>query len=510
MKNSVATSLARLGGLSIFTQTFTRLSSLKKLASQTAIYGISSILGRLLNFALTPLHTEKLDKAAYGINTDIYSMVAFLMVILTFGMETAFFRFFNDKENRGKDVFSAAITWVLSLSLLMVGLTWGFLQPFANLLRYEGQPHFVLWMMLIVSCDALAAVPYAKLRAENRPFRFLFIRLSTIALMVLLNLLFFITFPWMLENDIAPGFVNAVYNPGLGVAYIFIANLIGNAVMILLFLPDLVKVRLRFPTALLKKMLVYSSPLVIAGLAGIANEMANRQFLKYLLPEGEYQEALGIFGANVKIATFMVLFIQAFRFAAEPFFFGGEGDFKDKMTRVMRYFVIVQATIFVGLIAFLDIIKWFIDEKFWVGLNIVPIMIFANLLLGINFNLNIWYKLKNKTRMGAYITFVGLFFTIVANLLLVPEYSYLGAAWATLISYAAMTGYSFYLNQKHDKTDYPLQRIGFYLGVSLVLVILIYYVLDFELMYSVPIFLLFLAVVWFADGKQLLKTLRNG
>lgn len=464
----------------------------------------------MLNFALTPLHTHKLDQASYGINTDIYSMVAFLMVILTFGMETAFFRFFNDEEHRGKDVFSAAISWVLGLCLIFIALTWGFLQPLADLLRYEGQPQFVLWMVLIVSCDALAAVPYAKLRAENRPMRFLFIRLSTIGLIVLLNLLFFLGFPWMLEHKIASGLVNSIYNPELGVAFIFIANLIGNGVMILLFLPELVKVQLRFPRPLLRSMLVYAFPLVIAGLAGIANEMANRQFLKYLLPENEYQEALGIFGANAKIATFMVLFIQAFRFAAEPFFFGGGGDFKKKMTRVMRYFVILQASIFVGLIAFLDIIKWFIDKKFWEGLNIVPIMIFANLLLGINFNLNIWYKLKNKTRMGAYITFVGLFFTIVANLVLVPRYGYLGAAWATLISYAAMTGYSFYLNQKYDKTDYPLLRIGFYLGLSLLMVIFIFYVLDYQLIYSAACFLIFLAVVWFADGKQLLKTLKHG
>lgn len=499
----------RAGQLSYFYGKFQPLSSIKKLASQTAIYGLSSILGRLLNFALTPLHTEKLDQASYGVNTDIYSMVAFLMVILTFGMETAFFRFFNKEEHRGDKVFSAAVAWVAGLALLFIGGTAAFLQPFADLLRYEGQPQFILWMMLIVSCDALAAVPFAKLRAENKPFRFLFIRLSTIVLMVLLNLVFFLLFPYMLKHDIASDFVNQLYDPSLGVAYIFIANLVGNIVMILLFLPELVKVRLNFSRDLLFKMLAYSSPLVLAGLAGIANEMANRQFLKFLLPENEFQQAMGIFGANVKIATFMMLFIQAFRFAAEPFFFSGEGNFKDKMSRVMQYFVILQTAIFVGLVSFLDIIKWFIDEKFWVGLDIVPIMIFANLLLGINFNLNIWYKLKNKTRMGAYITFVGLFFTVVTNLILVPLYSYLGAAISTLISYAAMTAYSYYLNQKHDRMDYPLKKIGGYIGLSVLLVYIAYYLLDSNIYLAPFCFIAFIGVAWWYDGRALLQNLRK-
>ena len=489
------------------------MSSLKKLASQTAIYGLSSILGRVLNFALTPLHTAVLEQDEYGVNTDIYSMIAFLMVILTFGMETGFFRFFNDKKQDRKEVFSATTGLVIGLTSMLILLCIIFLKPLADLLKYEQTPHFVLWMMLIVAADAIAAVPYAKLRAENRPYRFVFIRLSTIGIIVLLNLIFYLLFPWMLKNGIATDFLNMVYEPNLGVAYIFIANLIGNAIMILLFLPELLQIRLRkISGSLVRKLLLYTSPLVIAGLAGIANEMANRQFLKYLLPEGENFEAMGIFGANVKIATFMMLFIQAFRFAAEPFFFSGEGNFKDKMARVMRYFVMVQTLIFLGLICFLEIIKWshFIDEKFWAGLDIVPILVFANLLLGINFNLNIWYKLKNKTRMGAYITFVGLLFTVVSNLLLVPSYGYMGAAWATLISYASMTVYSYYLNQKYDRTDYPVKRILTYIFISSVLAILAFYVFDYQLLYSSICFVIYLIIMWFLDGKNLVKIIRHG
>ncbi len=489
------------------------MASLKSLASQTAIYGISSILGRLLNFALTPLHTRFLEKGEYGINTDVYSMIAFLMVILTFGMETGFFRFFNDGKYDKRAVFSSSISVVLSLCIVFILLSLAFLTPLAHLLKYDDAPQFVIWMMLIVSSDALAAVPYAKLRAENRAYRFVWIRMGTIAIIVLLNLFFFLTLPWLQQQGQLPDFLNALYKPEWGVAYIFVANLIGNGIMMLLFLPDLLQIRFRIVSKkLVKQLLLYSSPLVIAGLAGIANEMANRQFMKYLLPEGVNFEAMGIFGANVKIATFMVLFIQAFRFAAEPFFFSGQGDFKLKMAKVMRYFVIVQSIIFLGLVCFMDLIKWthFIDEKFWQGIDIVPILLFANLLLGINFNLNIWYKLKNKTRMGAYITFVGLFFTILFNLILVPKYSYFGAAWATLISYAAMTGYSYYLNQKHDKTAYPVRAIFFYIITSTVLAAVAAYVLDYNLLYTSFIFILFVALMWYIDGKKILTALRNG
>ncbi len=486
------------------------MSTLKKLASQTAIYGLSSILGRLLNFALTPLHTKVLNQEEYGVNVDIYSIIAFLMVIITFGMETAFFRFFSDKDQPQKHVFGTAVSVVGVLSLLVILLTLIFQMPLAELMRYESRPHFVLWMMLIVSADAISAVPFAKLRAENRPVRFVIVRMSVTLCIVLLNLLFFLGFPTLAERGFAPALMEKIYRPELGVAYIFIANLIGNGLMLLLFLPDFLKIK-KPSKALMRRMLMYAAPLVVAGLAGIANEMANRQFLKYLLPENESLEAVGIFGANIKIATFMMLFIQAFRFAAEPFFFSGEGNFNQKMAKVMRYFVIIQTVIFLGLVCFLDIIKWthFIDEKFWSGLSIVPILIFANVLLGINFNLNIWYKLKNKTRMGAYITFWGLGFTIVSNIILIPKYGIMGAAWGTLISYAAMTGYSYYLNQKHDKTDYPVGRILTYLGVSAGLAALAFYGFDYHLIPSTLIFLCFLVFVWIMDGKEAVKLLKS-
>lgn len=481
------------------------------MASQTAIYGLSSILARVLNFALTPLHSEVLAKEEFGEATDIYSMIAFLMVILTFGMETAYFRFSKDKDLSDKDVFNASTSWVLGSGVLAILLVLIFLDPLASLLQYSSHPEYLVWMIIIVAIDALAAVPFAKLRADNKPLKFVLIRFSTTGTMVLLNLVFYWLFPYFQKEGIGESWLSYVYNPNAGAAYMLIANLVGNLVMLLLFAPDLFRVRLNFKKALLKKLLLYSLPLVIAGLPGIANEMANRQFLKFLLPDGENFTALGIFGANVKIATFMMLFIQAFRFAAEPFFFSGEGEFKGKMAKVMHYFVVIQSVIFLGLVCFLDLIKrtHFIDEKYWEGLDIVPILVFANLLLGINFNLNIWYKLKNLTRMGVYITVVGFVFTVVSNLLLIPRYGYIGAAWATLISYASMTAVSYYLNQKYDYTKYPIKRIGLHLFTVLVLAYLSFYVFHSDLLISSLCFFGYLIVLWFTEAKTILKSLKT-
>ncbi len=487
------------------------MSTLKKLASQTVIYGLTTILARLLNFALTPLHTGIIDKAEYGVLNDIYSMIAFLMVILTFGMETAFFRFYNDKKYASRDIFSHTVLFTLVLSLILIALTVIFLGPIAEALQFADRPYFVLWMLLIVAMDALAAVPFAKLRAENKPLRFLAIRLGAIALMVSLNLVFFLLLPYLNERELLPQALQFLYQPDWGVAYVFIANLIGNGFMILLFLPDYFQIRFKLRPALLKELLIYTSPLVIGFLAGISNEKAQFQFMKYLLPEGENDVAMGVFGAMMKIATFMVLFIQAFRFAAEPFFFSGEGNIKNNMARVLKYFVMIQSLIFLGLVSFTSLLKWshFIDEKYWEGWDIVPILLFANLLLGINFNLNIWYKLKNKTRMGAYISFFGLAFTISFNLLLVPKYGYTGAAWATLISYAAMTVYSYYLNQKHDPIKYPVRTVSMYLGLALIGAYLSYYVFDARFWPGLIIFSLYLLYMLWIDGRAILNLRKN-
>lgn len=481
------------------------MSSIRKLASQTVVYGVTTILARLLNFALTPIHTQIIPKADYGVLNDLYSMIAFLMVILTFGMETAFFRFNKDERYKQNEVFSHSLIFVIGMSLALMALSLIFSDTLAHILKYQERSYLLHWMLAIVAMDAIAAVPFARLRANNRPLRFLALRLGSIALMVLLNLFFFLVLPGLAEGASQDSWLYNAADPEIAVRYVFLANLIGNGFLILLFLPELLKIEWTLNRGLLQKMLLYASPLVIAGLAGVANEKAQYQFMKYLLPEPGNNIAMGIFGSMMKIATFMVLFIQAFRFAAEPFFFSGEGDFKTKMARVMRYFVMIQSLIFLGLVCFTDFLQWthFIAPKYWEGWHIVPILLFANLLLGINFNLNVWYKLENRTRIGAYISFFGLAFTVLSNLLLVPAFSYTGAAWATLLSYAAMTFYSYHLNQKHSRTKYPLRAIGLYIALSLLGASLSFYVFDHNWMIGLFIFSLYTSIILWLEWPQI-------
>lgn len=484
---------------------------LKQLASQTAIYGLSTILARLLNFALTPLHTSLIAKTEYGILNDIYSMIALLMVLLTFGMETAFFRFQREGDYSARTVFSAATGFTLFTSLLFIGATWLFQEPLAHWLQYEDRPHFLLWMMLIVAMDAIAAVPLAQLRARHQPYRFLMVRLGTIGIIVSLNLAFFLLFPWMLEKQILVNWVQLVYQPGLGVAYVFIANLIGNAFMLLLLSSDLIRIRLKPCWPLLRRLLWYTAPLVVGFIAGVINEKAQYQFMKYLLPGEEGRVAMATFGAVMKIATFMLLFIQAFRFAAEPFFFSGGGVFKTRMARVMRYFVTVQTLIFLALVCFLEIIKHshFIAEKYWSGFQAAPVLLFANLLLGINFNLNMWYKLEKKTQMGIYIAVVGLVFTVGANFLLVPRLGYMGAAWATVISYGSMTLFAYYLNQRHHPVKYPVKLLLTHILLAVGGAWLSYAVFESGLLAGALIFVAYSAYVAYVERQFLAQLIQN-
>ncbi len=488
------------------------MSALKKLAGQTAIYGLSSILGRFLNVILTPMHTSALAQDAYGQNNDIYSIIAFLMVILTFGMETAYFRYFREaKEAREKSAtFNHSLFPVISISTVFVILLFLFLSPIAGFLKYADHPEYIAFMGAIVFIDAIAAVPFARLRAENKAYTFVGIRLTQIIGFVLLNTFFFMLCPWMLENEITPDFINKVYNPELGVAYIFISNLIANVIMLLFLLPQILKFRFKISWKREKVYILYALPLVIAGLAGISNEMIDRQFIKYLLPPEISFARLGVYGANYKIATLMMMFIQAFRFAAEPFFFSQSTalDKREIYAKVLKFFSLFQVLMFVGLVGFIDIVKIFIDEKFWEGLYLAPILLFANLLIGVNLNLNFWYKITDQTKYGAYITFVGFGLTIAANLILIPIYGILGAAIATIISYAGMTSYSYYLNQKHFRTPYESGKILFYLLSAFLLGWVLFAFMREEYIWNSLIFISYGALLVFIDRKEFKKLLK--
>lgn len=446
---------------------------LKKLAGQTAIYGLTSIVGRLLTWFLVPLYTLKFTPAQYGIVTEMYAYVAFLVVFLTYGMETAFFRYSTLEEYQSKRVFTTVIYSLFTTSLTFIAIAFLFEQQIADWLKYPNNPEFVTWFAIIVGLDAISSIPLAKLRAENKAVKFVIVNFANIIVFVGLNLFFLAYCLPMYKSGQSNWLIDTFYNPEIGVGYVFISNLIAVCVKFLLLLPELFKARYGFEISLLKKMFIYALPLLIFGLAGIVNETIDRIMLKRILNETHTLEytmsQIGIYGACYKVSIIITLFIQAFRYAAEPFFFAQEKEknAKDTYARVMNYFVIVCAAIFLGVMLFIDVIKYFIpNEAFWEGLNVVPILLFANISLGIYYNQSIWYKLSGKTKYGAYIGIFGAFVTIVLNFIWIPIYGYIGSAWATLICYSSMMLLSFILSRKYYPIPYNLSRIFLYLGIA--------------------------------------------
>jgi O-antigen/teichoic acid export membrane protein len=434
---------------------------LKRLFGQTAVYGLSSILGKVLNFLLVPLHTAVLTQSAYGINTDFYVLIAFLIVILTYGMETAFFRF-SEKRNQQKElVYSTALLSILATTGLFMAAAFLFFEPLTTALKYQDNQQYIQWLLLILAMDAIAAIPFARLRAQNRALRFVVIKLTLISSNIAFNLLFFL--PALVNARLPFDPLPYWFGENLGVGYIFLANLLASAIMLIMLLPEMVKIPWRFNWSLWKAMLVFGIPLMISGLAGIANEMLDRQLLKYLLPEANWQAQVGIYGAVYKISIFLILFNQAFRYAAEPFFFSSQKreNAKETFAVVMNYFVIVMSIGFVMIMAYLDIVKYFIDSKFWEGLHIVPILLMANVFLGVNTNLSFWYKLSDKTNYAIVITGIGLLLTVGLNVYLIPKIGYEGAAWATLASYGGMMVISYFLGQRMYPIPYQTGRIVF-------------------------------------------------
>ena len=450
------------------------MNPLKKLAGQTVIYGLSSVVGRLLNYLLVPLYTRYFLPSEYGVVTELYAYVAFLVVILTYGIETAFFRYSQRVPNK-KSVYSTALISLLITSCIFVSIIYFNASPISNWLQYPEFPEYIRWFTIIIGLDAVSAISFAKLREQNKAIRFALVRLLNIFINIGLNLFFIIYCPYALEKGLSSvEFVNSVYSADIGVGYIFIANLIASVVTFLMLLPEMIKSVWIFDKSLWKQMMIYGLPLLIAGLAGMTNETIDRILLKHLLPSTVNSSSeLGLYGAFYKLSILMILFIQTFRFAAEPFFFAQE---KEKNARkvyadVMKYFVIITSFIFLSVSLFYDFIILFLGENYHDprGFKVVSILLAANLFLGIYYNLSIWYKLSEKTKYGAYLSMFGAVITLCLNFILIPKIGFVGSAWATLICYVSMTVASYYLGRKHYKIPYPLKRISFYLGLVVVL-----------------------------------------
>ena len=450
------------------------MNPLKKLAGQTVIYGLSSVVGRLLNYLLVPLYTRYFLPSEYGVVTELYAYVAFLVVILTYGIETAFFRY-SQKVPNTKSVYSTALISLLITSCIFISIIYFNASPISNWLHYPEFPEYIRWFAIIIGLDAVSAISFAKLREQNKASRFALVRLLNIFINIGLNLFFIIYCPYALEKGLSSvEFVNSVYSADIGVGYIFLANLIASVVTFLMLLPEMIKSVWIFDKSLWKQMMFYGLPLLIAGLAGMTNETIDRILLKHLLPSTVNSSSeLGLYGAFYKLSILMILFIQTFRFAAEPFFFAQE---KEKNARkvyadVMKYFVIITSFIFLSVSLFYDFIILFLGENYHDprGFKVVSILLAANLFLGIYYNISIWYKLSEKTKYGAYLSMFGAVITLCLNFILIPKIGFVGSAWATLICYVSMTVASYYLGRKHYKIPYPLKRISFYLGLVAVL-----------------------------------------
>ena len=457
---------------------------LKTLANQTAIYGTTTIIGRLLNYLLVPLHTYILTRPSdYGVVGEMYAYVALLLVLLTYGMETAFFRF-SEMETDKKRVFSTALTSLLTTTSIFILLGLFFSQSIANVLQYPNNPEYIRWFVLIVGLDAVSTIPFARLRANNKPFLFAGIKITGIVTTLFFNVFFLWFCPFMISKDIATSLFSTIYNPNIFVGYIFIANLIASVLQIILLFFTCKGIKLTIDKALLKRMFTYAFPLLVLGLAGVINEVIDRAMIKWLsssdIDVGMHN--LGIYTACFKIAVIMNLFIQAFRYSAEPFFFSlyKEKDAKQGYSTVMTYFVIACTFIFLATMMYLDFIKYFVHENFHEGLSIVPIILISYMFLGICFNLSIWYKLTGQTKYGAYITVGGAVITLIINFLLIPTIGYIGAAWGHLITYTAMVIASYLIGQKFYPIAYNLKKIGFYILTSLILFALSYFIIPFD------------------------------
>lgn len=493
------------------------MNPLKKLVGQTAIYGLPTIVGRLLNYFLVPLYTYVLVPGEYGVVTELYAYVAFLMVILTYGMETAFFRF-SKKEN-SENVYSTSIISLLFSSFFFILIACLFAPSISTVLGYANHTEYIIWFAWILGLDALSAVPFARLREMNKARRFALLKSVNIALQLGFNLFFIALCPWI-DKNVENGFVRDIlhqfYNPSIRVGYIFISNLLATVITLLLLIPDILKIKLYFDKKLWKQMLKYALPIMIWGMAGIVNETFDRILLKHLVPVSENPMAqLGIYGACYKISILMTLFIQTFKFAAEPFFFShaSREDARQIYADVMKYFIIVCAFIFLGVMMYIDLIIFFVGKEYRVGAAIIPILLMANLCLGVFYNLSIWYKITDKTMYGAYISVFGAIVTLVLNFWLVPVFGYMGAAWATLICYFSIMFISYLLGQKHYRINYDLKKIVLFTGLALLLYFISTWInienLPIKLSLNTAFVLFYIAIVVYTEKEVFRKVLKK-
>lgn len=448
------------------------MAGIGSLAKDTAVYGISSIVGRFLNWCLVPLYTIMFPAEEYGVVTYVYSVVALALIILTYGMETGFFRFANhDKWKDPMTVYSTSLISLATTSTLFVIAVACFLGPVTHVMECDGHSSYVMMMAVCVAIDAFLAIPYSYLRYRKRPMRFATLRLINIGINIGLNLFFILLCPKL--QQWCPAAVSWFYRPDFGIGYIFLSNLIASAVNLVMMVPELRGFTWRFDRRLLREMLVYSAPLLVLGVAGVMNQTIDKLLYPSLVSNpAEAMTGLGIYGANYKVAIVMVMFIQAFRFAYEPFIFSQakeQGASKLKAySDAMKYFVLFALMLFMGVMFYLDILKYFIAPSYFSGLKVVPVIMMAELFFGIFYNLSLWYKLTDRTIWGMWFSLFGLAVTVTLNVILVPRIGYMGCAFAALCSYGLMMIASYIIGRRKYPIDYQTGRIASYFAIAAV------------------------------------------
>lgn len=447
------------------------MANLKSLAKDTVIYGMTGMLGRFLNYLLVPLYTAKISASSggYGIITNIYAYVALIIIILTFGMETTFFRFANKEDENPKSVISTSLMAVTGVSAIFVLLVFLLLPWLAPAMGYGEHPSYIWVMAIVVALDAIQSILYAYLRYKHKAIKFAALKFAFIFLNIFLNLLYFWLLPMLYKSS--PGFIGKIYDPSVGVGYAFYLNLVCTGLVTLLFWKEFASIKFRMDWQLLRRMLVYTWPLLVLGIVGILNQTVDKILYPIIDPSANGRTQLGIYGAACKIAMIMAIITNAFRWAYEPFVFGKsrDKDNREAYAAAMKYFIIFTLLAFLMVMAWIDVLKHIIGRDYWEGLKVVPIVMAAEIMMGVYFNLSFWYKLTDKTIWGAVFSFIGCAILVAINFIFVPIVGYMACAWGGFVGYGVSMVLCYIVGKKYYPINYPLKDIGIYTGLTVLL-----------------------------------------
>ena len=487
------------------------MSTARKFAGETTVYGLSTIIQRLLSSLLTPLYTRAYLPKVYSIFSTMFSYASIFQAILAFGMETTFFRYINKYPDRKYQVYNSGFWIIFLITVLFLSATLPFSHALAGLIRIgndTSQHQFELYIRYfaaVLVLDAWCVIPFANLRADGRPIKYGVIKLINILITVLLNVIFILVIPYWIKHDYyGASWLVGWYVQGW-VGYVFLSNLVASFVTFLILLPGLMRLRLSFDRLIFKSMLIYSGPILIANLSYLVNENLDKILLGKLLPANVSEHEVGVYSACARLSIFLSLFSQAFRMGAEPFFFSHAKNKNAGQTysRIMDYFVITMCMMFVGVVSNIGLLKYYIPNKaYWIGLDVVPPLLFGYVSLGIYMNLSVWYKLSDQTRYGLYISGIGAIVTVLLNVVFIPRYSYMASAWTSLVAYTLMMILSYVWGQKNYPIPYRLRKGCSYLLVSILLAYLSFYVFKQNIIIGNALFMGFaMAGLYFEWGN---------